>query len=96
MFIFKDFIYLFLDRGEGKEKERERNIHVWLPLVCPLLGTWPAIQEMWPDWESNLQPFGSQANTQSTEPPQPEREEQSVNQNVEINLFNDINNLYNK
>ena len=38
---FKDFIYLFLDRGEGKEKERERNIHVWLPLTRPLLGTWP-------------------------------------------------------
>ena len=38
----KDFIYLFLERGEGKEKERERNINVWLPLMCPLLGTWPA------------------------------------------------------
>ena len=25
---FKDFIYLFLDRGEGQEKERERNINV--------------------------------------------------------------------
>ena len=29
---FKDFIYLFLERGEGREKERERNIDVWLPL----------------------------------------------------------------
>ena len=28
------FIYLFLERGG----ERERNINVWLPLVCPLLG----------------------------------------------------------
>ena len=37
----KDFIYLFLDRGEGREKERERNINVWLPLTRPLLGTWP-------------------------------------------------------
>ena len=36
----KDFIYLFLER----EKERERNINVWLPLVHPLLGTWPATQ----------------------------------------------------
>ena len=26
--IFKDFIYLFLERGEGREKERERNINV--------------------------------------------------------------------
>ena len=25
---FKDFIYLFLERREGKEKEKERNIHV--------------------------------------------------------------------
>ena len=32
---FKDFIYLFLERGEGREKERERNINVWLPLTCP-------------------------------------------------------------
>ena len=23
---------------------RERNINVWLPLVCPPLGTWPATQ----------------------------------------------------
>ena len=42
-FIFKDFIN-FLERGEGKEKERERNVNVWLPLMTPLLGTWPATQ----------------------------------------------------
>ena len=24
--IFKDFIYVFLERGEGREKERERDI----------------------------------------------------------------------
>ena len=41
---FKGFIYLLLDTGEGSEKERERNINVWLPLVCPPLGTWPAAQ----------------------------------------------------
>ena len=40
---FKRF-YLFLERGKGREKERERNIYVWLPLACPLLGTWPATQ----------------------------------------------------
>ena len=39
LFFFKDFI-LFLERGEG----RERNITVWLPLMHPALGTWPAIQ----------------------------------------------------
>ena len=37
-------MYLFLDRGEGREKEREGNINVWLPLMCRLLGTWPASQ----------------------------------------------------
>ena len=37
-------LYLFLDRGEGREAERERNIKVWLPLMCPLLGTRPATQ----------------------------------------------------
>ena len=44
LFFKKDFIYLILDRGEGREKERERNINVWLPLSCPLLGTWPTTQ----------------------------------------------------
>ena len=41
---FKDFIYLFLDRGKEREEEGERNINVWLPLMCPQLGTWPANQ----------------------------------------------------
>ena len=42
-FLVKDFLfYLFLDRG--REEERERNIHLWLPLMSPLLGTWPTAQ----------------------------------------------------
>ena len=44
LLFFKDFICLFLERGERREKERERNINVWLPLVHPPLGTWPATQ----------------------------------------------------
>ena len=36
----KDFIYSFLERGEG----RERNTNEWLPLTCPLLRTWPTTQ----------------------------------------------------
>ena len=40
----KDLICLFLEARDGREKERERNINVWLPLTCPLLGTWPATQ----------------------------------------------------
>ena len=38
------YLFIFLDGGEEREKERERNIHVWLPLMCPLLGIWPATQ----------------------------------------------------
>ena len=41
---FEGFIYLFLERGEGREKERERNINVRLPLAYPSLGTWPTTQ----------------------------------------------------
>ena len=41
---FIHFLNLPLERGEGREKERERNINVWLPLACPLLGTWLATQ----------------------------------------------------
>ena len=51
LFFFERF-YFFLDRGEGREKERERNINVWLPLIHPLLGTWPATQARALDWES--------------------------------------------
>ena len=41
---FKDCIYLFLERGEGREKQRKRNISMSLPVVCPRLGPWPATQ----------------------------------------------------
>ena len=43
-YFFKDFIYLLLERRERREKERESNINVWLPLVCPQVGTCPATQ----------------------------------------------------
>ena len=43
-FFKKSLFYLFLDRGEGRDKERERNLNVWLPLMHPQLGTWPATQ----------------------------------------------------
>ena len=41
---FLIFIYLFLERSEGREKERDRKIHVWLPLMWPPLETWPVNQ----------------------------------------------------
>ena len=41
----KCFIYLFIFGQRRRETEREeRNISVLLPLMCPLLGTWPAAQ----------------------------------------------------
>ena len=43
--IFTRFSLFILERREVREKVRERNINVWLPLVCPLLRTWPAAQE---------------------------------------------------
>ena len=64
------FIYLltlFLERGGGREKERERNTD-WLPLACPLAGTWPTAQGMGPEWKLNRQTFSSQADTHTTEP----------------------------
>ena len=52
----KYFIYLFL-RGECREKEREGNINVWLPLTCPLLGTWPATQACAPTGNGTTHPL---------------------------------------
>ena len=43
-YFLKDFMYLFLEKGEGREKERERNISVWLPLTRSKLGTGYATQ----------------------------------------------------
>ena len=41
---FKILLFLEKERGEGREKGMERNINVWFPLECPLLGTWPTTQ----------------------------------------------------
>ena len=43
-YFLKDFIYLFLEKGEGREKQKKRNINVWLPLMHLILGTWPTTQ----------------------------------------------------
>ena len=40
----KDFIYLYLERREGREKERERDSNVWLPLTCAPPGSRPVTQ----------------------------------------------------
>ena len=44
IYVFKYFIYFFLERGERRETERERDISAWLPLPQPPLGTWPTTQ----------------------------------------------------
>ena len=41
-FFFFKILFIFIERG--REGKRERNSNVWLPLMCPLLGTWPATQ----------------------------------------------------
>ena len=65
-----DFIYLFLERAEGREKERERNIDVWLPLTWPPWG--PGLQPRRVLWlRIELGPFGSQGSARSTDLHQP-------------------------
>ena len=66
---FKDFIYLFLDRGEGNEWEGEKHQCV-VAYHTPPPGGLGHNPGMCPDWESNRRPFGLQASTQSTEPHQ--------------------------
>ena len=75
-FLFlKDFMYLLLERGE----KRERNIDVWEKhwlLWTSSNIVWEIYHpHYWvpgpqpghvPDWELNLQPFGSQASAQSS------------------------------
>ena len=65
----KDYIYLFLEKGEGKERGRETQCVV-ASCTSPM-GDLACNPRMCPDWEWNRQPFGSQAHTQSTELHQP-------------------------
>ena len=44
LFFKRFYLFIFLERGDGKEKERERNISMWLPPKHPPSGTWPATQ----------------------------------------------------
>ena len=75
-FVFKDFIYLFLERGERKDKERDRNINV-REIHQSVASRTPPTEDlaqnprMCSDQEPNQQPFTSEASTQSTEPHQP-------------------------
>ena len=70
-----EVFYLFLERGEGREKERERNIgcagDISVASCTPPAWGLARNPGMCPDWESNQQPFGSQAGAQSSEPHEP-------------------------
>ena len=66
---FKDFIYLFLERGEGRERGRETSAcscFSWDPYWVP--GLQPRHCS---GWELNWWSFGSEACVQSIEPRQP-------------------------
>ena len=61
----------------GREEERERTIsvreiHQLVASHMPPTGDLALMPSRYLDWESNQQPFGLQAGTQSTEPLQPE------------------------
>ena len=67
---FKDFIYLFLERGEGREKEGEK--HQWVVAShMPPTGDLACNPGMCPDWELNQRSFALQACAQSAEPHHP-------------------------
>ena len=66
-FFFLDFIYLLLERGEGREKARERNMGQ-LSVTWALTREWTCKPGVCPDRESNLRPFGLQDDAQPTEP----------------------------
>ena len=69
LYVLKYFIYLFLERGEGREKEKERNINQ-LPLKCVLTGDQTQNPGMCPDQELNWWPFSLRDSTQPIEPHQ--------------------------
>ena len=56
---FKDFIYLFLERGREGEREEEKYQCVLASHVAPT-GDLAHNPGMCPDWESDQWPFGSQ------------------------------------
>ena len=64
IFFFFKILFTFLERGE---REKHRLVASHTPPTRDLAYT----PGMCPDWESNQQPFGSQASSQSTEPHQP-------------------------
>ena len=72
LYLLLNFIYLFIFREIGREGEREGETHQCvISSPAPPTGDLAHNPGMYPDWELNDQPFGSQAGTQSTELHQP-------------------------
>ena len=66
---FKKILFTFRERG--REGGREGEKHQCVVASCtPHAGDLACNPGMYPDWELNLQPFGSQSGAQSTEPHQ--------------------------
>ena len=59
-----------LERGRKREREGEDRLCV-IASCAPPTGDQAHNPGLCPNWESNWQPFGSQASTQSSEPHQP-------------------------
>ena len=85
---FKIFLKIFIFRERGKEGEREGEKHQCVfASHMPHPGYLAGNPGMCPDWELNLQPFGSQASTQSTEAHQPRQK--SLSKNSEL-VYNNV------
>ena len=61
------YLYIFRERGREGKREGEKYQCVAASYTPPTGDPAPN-PSMCPDWESNQQPFGTQASTQSTEP----------------------------
>ena len=85
MALLRYYIYLFLERGEGREKKRETSMcdclsctPYWRPGLQPSHMPWLGI---------NWGPFGLQAITQSSEPHQPGLEMSFLKYHIEETWF---------
>ena len=67
----KKTFYLFIFREMGREGERGRKHQCVVASHGLPTGSLAHNPGMFPDWELDLRPFGSQASTQSTEPHEP-------------------------
>ena len=69
VFFLRFYLFIFREEKEG-EREGEKHLCVVASRMPPT-GDLAYNPGMCPDWELNQGPFGSQANTQFTEPHQP-------------------------